>query len=372
MKKQIPCMVVTDDQYTNDLREPLLAMGMVESYMWNFKNFSLLVVNSGGKLGKITNLVIECSEDYDRFLIEPYDKEQFLTECRKVLGLEEESETAVEPTPMKHKVGDRVKIKSLDWYNANKNDNGDVKIAATFVKSMSEFCGKNAIIIHCHETNNFYSLAIDGNEVCWSWTDEMFEDEDTPITEVVVAEVAEPKSAKYKVGDNLFVVDDEEVYDIYDKMFVKLGFKDKITNDPDCKHKTGKCFGIALHEENPKLNLYALRFEDGGEVLISENGIIKIEDSEKSEYPKKMLVRDYDYDEWEKGLVICKMRNRFITIDPETVLEQFTKGPEQNSLSCIITSWAQCKEIPETINLTKQQIAEKFGVDPNYLNIVDE
>jgi hypothetical protein len=44
---------------------------------------------------------------------------------------------------MKHKIGDKVRVKSLDWYNANKNHNGYITgLGDVFVEEMSKFCGK--------------------------------------------------------------------------------------------------------------------------------------------------------------------------------------------------------------------------------------
>lgn len=49
----------------------------------------------------------------------------------------------------KFKKGDIVRIKSLDWYNKNKDENGDVKItgySCSFTKVLSELCGKCFVI----------------------------------------------------------------------------------------------------------------------------------------------------------------------------------------------------------------------------------
>ena len=42
---------------------------------------------------------------------------------------------------MKYKVGDRVRIKSLDWYNENKDEEGDVR-TAFFNEARSKYCGQ--------------------------------------------------------------------------------------------------------------------------------------------------------------------------------------------------------------------------------------
>lgn len=44
----------------------------------------------------------------------------------------------------KFKVGDVVKVKSLDWYNSNKIEDGSVVVKnyLAFSKDMKEFCGK--------------------------------------------------------------------------------------------------------------------------------------------------------------------------------------------------------------------------------------
>ena len=76
---------------------------------------------------------------------------------------------------MKYKVGDKVKIKSFDWYNANKNSEGaiifnDFRI---FDESMSEFCGKVVTIDAYVPRGNYYDIKEDGKVNFWS--DDMFE-----------------------------------------------------------------------------------------------------------------------------------------------------------------------------------------------------
>lgn len=58
----------------------------------------------------------------------------------------------------KFKKGDVVRIKSLDWYNKNKNESGDVKVTdyfCYFSKELSKFCGK-CFVINKIEGTSFY------------------------------------------------------------------------------------------------------------------------------------------------------------------------------------------------------------------------
>lgn len=90
----------------------------------------------------------------------------------------------------KYKVGDKVLVKSLDWYNENKNGMGDVLVPCTFVEGMSQYCGKVLTIrrvgisAYCVE------------ECGYSWSDEMFE------RSLSLAEVfAETKDVKHLPKD---------------------------------------------------------------------------------------------------------------------------------------------------------------------------
>ena len=76
---------------------------------------------------------------------------------------------------MKYKVGDKVKIKSLDWYNANKNSEGVVNFhnLLFFDELMSEFCGKVVTIDAYIPRGNYYEIEEDGKVNLW--TDEMIE-----------------------------------------------------------------------------------------------------------------------------------------------------------------------------------------------------
>lgn len=93
---------------------------------------------------------------------------------------------------MKRKVGDTVKIKSIDWFNAQEKDSdGDIHTHSVnnivdFTKDMSNYCSKEAKIEDIRIDDNIYFLDVD--ERCYEWTDDMFEDnyifEELPIGEV--------------------------------------------------------------------------------------------------------------------------------------------------------------------------------------------
>ena len=72
---------------------------------------------------------------------------------------------------MRYKRGDRVKIKSLDWYNENKDQHGRVACGYhVFTEEMSKFCGYTMIV--CNRTN--LGVMTMGGSANY-WTDEMIE-----------------------------------------------------------------------------------------------------------------------------------------------------------------------------------------------------
>jgi len=68
---------------------------------------------------------------------------------------------------LKYKIGDRVRIKSIDWYNKNKDEFGNV---GYFTAKMTQFCGKITIV--SEKTSHFYRME---NIDILLWTDEMIE-----------------------------------------------------------------------------------------------------------------------------------------------------------------------------------------------------
>ena len=68
---------------------------------------------------------------------------------------------------MKHKVGDRVRIKPLSYYNKLPKDAfGD---ASMFTAAMSYYCRRRAVITSL--SDGFYRLDIDNGY--WKWSDGM-------------------------------------------------------------------------------------------------------------------------------------------------------------------------------------------------------
>lgn len=68
------------------------------------------------------------------------------------------------------KVGDKVKIKSREWYEKWKDGGGNVWIHNAFVESMTKFCSMTLTI---KDVDGIY-FSLKGN--IWNWTIEMFEE----------------------------------------------------------------------------------------------------------------------------------------------------------------------------------------------------
>lgn len=105
---------------------------------------------------------------------------------------------------MKYKVGDKVRIKSRDWYYSNKNRLGEVwtkslggEYKICFDRDMIRYCGMEAVIFSVEREN--YAL----KGIPYAWTDEMIEglaeDETKPLTYEETVEIIE---AMQGVGDS--------------------------------------------------------------------------------------------------------------------------------------------------------------------------
>ena len=86
---------------------------------------------------------------------------------------------------MKYKVGDKVLIKSVDWYYKNRDKIEQVDCSGTcFIKSMVTFCGQVVTISSVQPSLEFYHIKEDGGT--FYWTDEMiegiFSEENKPLT----------------------------------------------------------------------------------------------------------------------------------------------------------------------------------------------
>lgn len=96
---------------------------------------------------------------------------------------------------MKHKVGDKVRVKSLDWYNANKDQYGHVKCSGdSFVDEMSKLCGKlvtiNSVTKYCYHINE--------DEYKYNWTDAMFEEDNEIRIEVPEGYVIDEENSTFE------------------------------------------------------------------------------------------------------------------------------------------------------------------------------
>lgn len=77
---------------------------------------------------------------------------------------------------MKYNVGDKVRIKSLDWYNENKDEDGRVMCGYTgFCKEMKSYCGKELTIDFIYDNDGKSLYVMKEPKINWGFTDEMIE-----------------------------------------------------------------------------------------------------------------------------------------------------------------------------------------------------
>ena len=109
---------------------------------------------------------------------------------------------------------------------------------------------------------------------------------------------------------------------------------------------------------NDMFDCYAIKF-----VRKYNAEIIELPKEENS-FPRVMLV-SYDGEVWYKRVVFMKKCDMFLSWDnAETI--------ESAEWTYRVAAWRYAKELPEKVELTKSEIAEKFGVSVDQLVIKDD
>lgn len=107
---------------------------------------------------------------------------------------------------MKYKNGDKVKVKSIEWYNKNKRGPfGDVwNTPRIFTQEMSKYCGKVLTIESVSEDFKDYQVKETDK---YFWTDDMFEDDDLEFQRAVAKTVDE---CSWGVDDEIDVYEETD------------------------------------------------------------------------------------------------------------------------------------------------------------------
>lgn len=91
----------------------------------------------------------------------------------------------------KYKVGDNVRVKSLEWYENNKDEYGDIKSSSdSFRKDMSLYCGKSATITDTNIGYKHVGYHIDIDNGYWCWSEEFLEYEPTTEQSTLYTDLA--------------------------------------------------------------------------------------------------------------------------------------------------------------------------------------
>ena len=124
---------------------------------------------------------------------------------------------------LKFKVGDKVRVKSLEWYNENKDVFGDIIISKKyiFLDRMAEYCGK---VLEITEICDDYFRT--GND--YIWQDWMLEDEPINETQEVeqliknsmeTKEMTKEEALAFVCNSKIFCVSNEEAESLQRKLF---------------------------------------------------------------------------------------------------------------------------------------------------------
>lgn len=104
-------------------------------------------------------------------------------------------------------------------------------------------------------------------------------------------------------------------------------------------------------------NLYYYE-QRGYEILTIDNLL----DFQTNDYPKVMEVSD-DGNNWWKRVVFMEKNGKFLVLPAETIEEA-----ERRNIVC---AWGFARDIKPKVKLTLEQVAEKFGVSVEQIEIVD-
>lgn len=74
------------------------------------------------------------------------------------------------------KVGDKVKIKSREWYKKWKLSNGTVPVHYSFVEEMAKYCGQVLTVKECRLDTSPCRFKLQEDGDCKTWSLEMFEE----------------------------------------------------------------------------------------------------------------------------------------------------------------------------------------------------
>lgn len=200
------------------------------------------------------------------------------------IGIENMSE-------LKYKVGDKVRIKSLDWYNTSKNKYGVVELIGSngwgfkFLEEMSAFCGEVMTISNIGRSDCGYYDIKEDNGV-YFWTDEMIE---CKVEEETKSEPKFKVDDKITNGKTIFTIvalsSDKYIVENSFEGYSMLHFKNQDEweimeeENLDLKFKTGdRVFNkvtrkwVNIIEFDIETGLYIVRYDDGiqGRSLESE------------------------------------------------------------------------------------------------------
>ena len=176
-------------------------------------------------------------------------------------------------TKLKFEVGDKVRVKSLKWYNRTRGLSGCIMQGRIFTKDMIEYCGK--ILTIEAVCTDYY--AVEGNSNYWQ--DWMLEDE--AVTEIETKEMTLKEAQDFVNKKKIICLSEEETIKVQKKLFeLEIGWSirgkevcinyfllfiedKKITFTPNiaCWVKDGKekievseILAIQIKEEKPKFD----------------------------------------------------------------------------------------------------------------------
>ena len=212
---------------------------------------------------------------------------------------------------MKYKVGDKVRIKSIDWYNKNKDEISQVDCGSIcFISPMVAFCGQIVTISSVQSSFKVYHIKEDGG--IFSWTDEMIEIKPKFSVGDIIAK-AHLRFRIVKVESDNYIVEEmpginlEILFkDQDDYILVKEGTKSKDMGEvSDGCHTFNELYeyrmlyNAALFNEFAKQGLYDVhksrKHSDGKYPFDDSNWFIVM-----AELPTGQISNHYEMKDWDK------------------------------------------------------------------------